>query len=131
MRPPPTSPRRRQAIRRIAVSAALLLAACGGRDGAPAGDAQAQPLTVFAAASLKESMDAAADAFTRDSGQPVQVSYAGSTALARQLERRAPADVFVSADSQWMDWLQERGLIDPDTRSDLLGNTLVLIAPAE
>ena len=131
MQPPPASPRHRPAARWIAVAAALLLAACGGRDATPAGDAQAQPLSVFAAASLKESMDAAADAFTRDTGLPVHVSYAGSSALARQLEQRAPADVFASADSQWMDWLQERGLIDPDTRSDLLGNTLVLIAPAE
>jgi len=131
MQPTPTSPRPRRAIRWIAVAAALLLAACGGHDAAPAGDAQAQPLTVFAAASLKESMDAAADAFAGSTGQPVQVSYAGSSALARQLEQRAPADVFISADSQWMDWLQERGLIDPDTRSELLGNALVLIAPAD
>jgi len=117
---------------------ALLLAACGDR-GTPAadkgGDAVApQPapaLTVFAAASLKESMDAAANAFQQQTGQPVQVSYAGSSALARQIEQRAPADVFVSADTEWMDWLQERDLIDPATRADLLGNTLVLVAPAD
>ncbi len=88
------------------------------------------PLTVFAAASLKESMDAAAARYTRDTGQPVRVSYAASSVLARQIEQRAPADVFVSADLDWMDWLQQRGLIDTATRSDLLGNTLVLVAPA-
>lgn len=131
MRPRPAPPRHRRHARWIAVAAALLLAACGGRDAAPDGDTQPPPLGVFAAASLKESMDAAAEAFTRASGQPVQVSYAGSSALARQLEQRAPADVIMPADSKWMDWLQERGLIDPATRSDLLSNALVLIAPAD
>mgnify|MGYP000868159866 CR=1 FL=1 len=116
-----------------AMALALLLAACARQD-APAETADtaaARPLSVFAAASLKESMDAAADAFGHQTGHPVQVSYAASSALARQIEQQAPADVFVSADSEWMDWLQERDLIDPATRSDLLGNTLVLIAPAD
>jgi molybdate transport system substrate-binding protein len=58
------------------------------------------------------------------------VSYAASSALAGQIEQGAPADVYVSADLEWMDWLQQRGLIDVVTRHDLLGNTLVLIAPA-
>lgn len=117
------------ATRLAGLALALLLAACS-RTAAPDGDADARPLAVFAAASLKESMDAAAAAFERDTGQPVQVTYAGSSALARQIEQRAPADVFVSADQEWMDWLQQRGRIDPATRVDLLGNTLVLIAPA-
>lgn len=89
-----------------------------------------QPLTVFAAASLKESLDAAAAQYQRETGQAVRVSYAASSALARQIEQRAPADVFVSADRDWMDRLQARGLIEPSTRRDLLGNTLVLVAPA-
>lgn len=89
------------------------------------------PITVFAAASLKESMDEAALAFERDTGQAVRVSYAGSSALARQIERGAPADVFVSADLDWMDALQSRGLIDGATRSELLANTLVLVAPRQ
>src|SRR5690606_1844318 len=89
------------------------------------------PLTVFAAASLKESMDDAALAFRRDTGQAVRVSYAGSSALARQIEQGAPADVFVSADLDWMDQLQSKGLIDTATRSALLGNTLVLVAPKD
>lgn len=107
---------------------ALLLAAlfaCAGI--AYAADA---PLTVFAAASLKESLDAAATAFGKQTGQQVVVSYAASSALARQIEQGAPADVFICADVDWMDYLQLRGLIDTTTRHDLLGNTLVLVAPA-
>ncbi len=88
------------------------------------------PLTVFAAASLKESMDEAAVAYQHATGQPVRVAYAASSALARQIEHAAPADVFVSADLDWMDALQRKNLIDVGTRHDLLGNTLVLIAPA-
>ncbi|MCW5746288.1 MAG: molybdate ABC transporter substrate-binding protein [Alphaproteobacteria bacterium] len=110
----------------------LLLAACSRPAPVPATVAQhATPLTVFAAASLKESMDAAAETYRQRTGQAVQVSYAGSSALARQIEQRAPADVFLSADSDWMDWLQERGLIDRASRTDLLGNALVLVAAAD
>lgn len=87
-------------------------------------------LTVFAAASLQESLDAAAKLWTGRSGQPVVVSYAGSAALARQIEQGAPADLFVSADLEWMDHLQARGLVDPATRSLLARNRLVLVAPA-
>lgn len=87
------------------------------------------PLTVFAAASLKESLDEAAAAYEKASAQPVRVSYAASSALARQIEQGAPADVFVSADLEWMDYLQQRKLIDAATRRNLLGNTLVLVAP--
>lgn len=89
-----------------------------------------KPLTVFAAASLKESLDEAATAYQRATGQPVRVSYAASSALARQVEQGAPADVFLSADLDWMDYLERRGLIDTRTRRNLLGNTLVLVAPA-
>jgi molybdate transport system substrate-binding protein len=97
---------------------------------ASAADAPPAPLTVFAAASLKESLDEAATAYQKASGQTVRVSYAASSALARQIEQGAPADVFLSADLEWMDYLQERKLIDPATRKNLLGNTLVLVAPA-
>ena len=89
-----------------------------------------KPITVFAAASLKESMDEAAAKFGQATGQPVVVSYAASSALARQIEQGAPADVFVSADLDWMDELQGKGLIDNASRHSLLGNTLVLVAPA-
>jgi len=87
------------------------------------------PITVFAAASLKESLDEAAAAYQGATGQSVRVSYAASSALARQIEQGAPADVFLSADRDWMDYVQQRGLLDAGSRRDLLGNTLVLIAP--
>lgn len=93
--------------------------------------AQDAPLTVFAAASLKESMDAAAQAYEAETGTPVRVSYAASSALARQVEQGAPADVFFSADLDWMDTLQGKGLVDVSTRRSLLGNTLVLVAPVD
>ena len=107
--------------------AAFLLAACAI---VPVAHAAKAPLTVFAAASLKESMDEAASAYQAATGQEVRVSYAASSALARQIEQGAPADVFISADLDWMDYLQQRGLIDAGTRRNLLGNTLVLVAPA-
>lgn len=92
--------------------------------------AERQPdLTVFAAASLKEAMDEAAAAYQRERGVSVRMSYAASSALARQIEQGAPADVFFSADLQWMDYLQQRGRIDPAARHNLLGNRLVLVAP--
>ena len=90
----------------------------------------APQLTVFAAASLKDAMDEAGAAWQRRSGQVVRTAYAGSSALARQIEQGAPADVFISADQDWMDWLQQRRLIDARSRHDLLGNTLVLVSPA-
>lgn len=86
-------------------------------------------LLVFAAASLQEGLDDAAQGWTARSGQRVRVSYAGSPALARQIERGAPVDVFVSADAAWMDYLQARDLVDPASRFDLAGNSLVLVAP--
>ena len=86
-------------------------------------------LTVFAAASLKESLDEAAAAYQQQTGIRVRVSYAASSALARQIEQGAPADVFVSADLEWMDYLQARNKLDVATRRSLLGNQLVLIAP--
>lgn len=86
-------------------------------------------LTVFAAASLKESLDEAAAAYQQATGTPVRVSYAASSALARQIEQGAPAQVFASADLEWMDYLQQRNLIDVGSRHNLLGNRLVLVAP--
>jgi molybdate transport system substrate-binding protein len=87
--------------------------------------AQAQDVVVFAAASLRDALDEALAAW--DGGTAV-AAYAGSPALARQIEQGAPADLFVSADALWMDHLAARGLIRADTRRDLLGNRLVLIA---
>jgi molybdate transport system substrate-binding protein len=71
------------------------------------------------------------DGFTKESSIPVRFSFAASSTLARQIENGAPADVFLSADVEWMDYLQTRNLIRPDTRHDALGNRLVLIAPAD
>jgi len=84
---------------------------------------------VLAAASLQESLGAAADAWSRKGHPRPQVSFAGSSALARQIEAGAPADLFVSADEQWMDEVQSKGLLRPRTRVSFLRNTLVLIAP--
>lgn len=87
-------------------------------------------LTVFAASSLKEPLDAAAAAYQKENGRKLRISYAASSALARQIEQGAPADVFLSADLEWMDYLQQRKLIDAASRRKLLGNRLVLVAPA-
>jgi len=92
--------------------------------------AGAADVTVFAAASLKESLDAVAREFEAGSGHKVTVSYAASSALAKQIENGAPADLFISADLDWADYLDARKLLAPSTRINLLRNELVLIAPA-
>jgi len=109
----------------LALAAALLAEASG------TGGADERPLVVFAAASLKNALDAAAADFTQTSGTRASISYAASPTLAKQIEAGAPADVFISADLDWMDHLAGRGLIRPETRRNLLGNTLVLVAPAD
>lgn len=93
--------------------------------------AQAADITVFAAASLKNALDEAAKLYQAKSGDKVTISYAASSALAKQIEAGAPADIFFSADLDWMDYLQEKKLIDVASRHTLLGNTLVLIAPED
>jgi molybdate transport system substrate-binding protein len=93
--------------------------------------ARAADLLVFAAASLKEALDEADAAWVKAGGAPVAVSYLASGPLAKQIENGAPADLFISADLDWMDYLQKKQLIRADTRADLLGNSLVLIAPAD
>lgn len=90
--------------------------------------AQATNLVVFAAASLKEALDEQILAFEPDRTRIV-ASYAASSALARQIEHGAPADLFISADADWMDYLAARSLIDGASRTDLLSNRLVLISP--
>jgi molybdate transport system substrate-binding protein len=92
--------------------------------------ALAANVTVFAAASLKEALDQQAKEFAASTGDKVIVSYGASNALARQIEAAAPADVFISADVEWMDYVGKRNLLAAGTRVDLLHNTLVLIAPA-
>lgn len=93
------------------------------------GTADAQ--VVFAAASLKNALDEAVVAYKKERHADVRVSYAASSALARQIEHGAPADLFLSADLDWMDYLDRKGLLAPGTRRNLLGNRLVLIAPTK
>jgi molybdate transport system substrate-binding protein len=93
--------------------------------------AQGKDVVVFAAASLKNALDDAAGQWQRESGKKVVISYAASNTLIKQIEQGAPADMFISADLDWMDYGQQKGLIKPDTRSNLLGNRLVLIAPKD
>ncbi len=97
---------------------------------APA-SAQDQKLVIFAAASLKDALDEVNTAYQHEKGQETATSYAASSTLAKQIEAAAPADVFISADLDWMDYLAKRNLIKPETRANLLGNRLVLIAPAD
>jgi molybdate transport system substrate-binding protein len=87
-------------------------------------------VTVFAASSLTDVLDEIGKAYTADTKVPVRFSYAASSALARQIESGAPADAFVSADQQWMDYLADRKFIQPATRTSVAGNSLVLVAPA-
>jgi molybdate transport system substrate-binding protein len=93
--------------------------------------AAADTVTVFAAASLKDALDEGARAYPAKAGDRIVASYAASSALAKQIEAGAPADLFISADLEWMDYLEQRRLIRSDTRRNLLRNRLALIAPAD
>jgi molybdate transport system substrate-binding protein len=93
--------------------------------------ASAAEIVVFAAASLKEALDDATRAYDSQSGDATKISYAASSTLAKQIEAGAPADMFISADLDWMDYLQQRDLIKSAARRNLLGNRLVVVAPAE
>ncbi len=87
-------------------------------------------ITIFAAASLKDALNKAGYIYVAQTLHPVRFSYGASSALARQIEQGAPADVFISADIDWMDYLAKKNLIVPSTRQNLLTNHLALIAPA-
>ena len=95
------------------------------------GSAQDKRLTVFAAASMKNALDDVNAAFSKATGIKVVTSYAASSALAKQIESGAPADIFMSADLEWMDHVAEKKAIKTDTRVNLLGNKLVLVAPKD
>lgn len=113
--------------RRMLLSQALAvstLAACT-RDETP----RNRELAVFAAASLQEALTTIAASFQQQSGTVVRTVFAGSSQLARQIEQGAPADLFFSADIEWMDWLAERNLVQSEARRIVAGNTLVLIEP--
>jgi len=107
-----------------ALAAVLTLA------GGPA-FAAGKPVTVFAAASLKNALDEVGQAYAARTGGEAKFSYAASSAIARQIENGAPADVYISADSDWMDYLFNKRLIVAASRRDLLTNHLALIAPAD
>jgi molybdate transport system substrate-binding protein len=120
---------RRTVVRRLILAAFAALIAIAG--AAPSGMAQEKTITVFAAASMKNALDDVDTMFTKQSGVKVVASYAASSALMKQIEQGAPADVFLSADVDWMDYGAKHNLIKNDTRLNLLGNRLVLIAPKD
>lgn len=117
----------RKLFGRILVSLLLLLQA----QLTPAAENQREALIVFAAASLTDVLQQLGPQYTRSSGVPVKFSFAASSALAKQIESGAGADVFFSADQEWMNYLDQHNLIKHDSRQDLLGNRLVLIAPRD
>lgn len=101
-----------------------------GASGSPAG-AQDKTITVFAAASMKNALDEIDAAYTARTGVKFSVSYAASSVLAKQIEQGAPADIFVSADTDWMDYAISKKTINAPSRVNLLGNSIVLIAPKD
>ena len=115
-------------MRRFAIGLSAML--IGVTLSAASRDVRPAEITVFAAASLKEALDDQVRQFMAVAPEKVIVAYGASNALARQIEAGAPADVFISADLDWMDYLDQRRRILPGSRVDLLHNTLVLITPA-
>ncbi|HEY1900141.1 MAG TPA: molybdate ABC transporter substrate-binding protein [Steroidobacteraceae bacterium] len=121
-----------KSLTRRALLCAALLLALPATGWAQTGAGGEQPdLMVLAASSLTDALNEIGPAFTAATHRGVKLSYAASSALARQIEAGAPADVFMSADTDWMDYLQARHLIDIRTRHNVLGNRLVLISPAD
>ena len=104
----------------------LLVASSAGAAPAPR-----KPVLVFAASSLTNVVDELDQVFTASTGTPVKASYAASSALAKQIAAGAPADVFFSADTAWVDYLDQRKLLKPGSRHDVVANRLVLIAPQD
>jgi molybdate transport system substrate-binding protein len=120
--------------RRSLLGVAIALAtACGASAVAPlpAASAEAGNVVVFAAASLKNALDDINTEWQKETGKKAAISYGASSALAKQIEAAAPADIFVSADIAWMDDIAKKGMIKPETRKDLLGNEIVLVAPKD
>jgi len=113
---------------RATLLAALLVAPLGCNGSDREGLNEPEVITVFAAASLTEAMTDAAAAYESSTGVDVRLSFGASSTLARQIEEGAPADLYAAADPAWMDHLAERGLIDADSRRDMLTNRLVLIS---
>jgi molybdate transport system substrate-binding protein len=96
----------------------------------PAAETKPPQILVFAAASLTDALQEIGAAYEKTSAVRVKMSFDASSNMARQIEAGAPADVFFSADTEWMDYLQSRNLIQPATRRNVVGNQLVLIAPS-
>lgn len=119
-------PRWTRSLRIVGVAAAMACALLIG----PAA-AQSRDVLVFAAASLKNALDDVNAQFEKATGKRATISYAASSTLAKQIEHGAPADIFISADLDWMDYLARHNLIKPGARKDLLGNELVLVAPKD
>lgn len=117
--------------RRGFIAFALCAALAASITGIPAEAAYAAETVpvVFAAASLKDALDDISAAYKQKTGKAVRISFAGSSTLARQIEQGAPADIFISADLDWMDYLSKKGMIDEASRTNLLGNHIVLVAP--
>ena len=113
----------------ICGAAALAVAAAMAWGTAPPPPAQAQgDVVVFAAASLKDALDAVNAEWQKETGKKATISYAASSVLAKQIEQDAPAQIFISADLDWMDYVEQKKLIKPESRVNLLGNRIVLIA---
>lgn len=115
----------------VGLALVALSEATAGLAGQSAARPSGGPLLVFAAASLGDALAEVDRAFSARTGIPVKESFAASSVLAKQIEAGAPADLFFSADLPWVDYLQQRALLKPGTRRDVLGNELVLIAPAD
>jgi molybdate transport system substrate-binding protein len=116
----------------LALAATLLAFAFTSLAIAADGDAKAgKSIVVFAAASLSDALGEIDKAYTAKTGIEVKTSFAASSALARQIESGAKAEVFFSADEEWMDYLAQRNLLQGKTRHDVVGNRLVMIAPAD
>jgi len=114
----------------IALSRRLALAfGVAALSGLSAAAQEAKPVLFFAAASLQTALNTIGAEWRKETGKQVTFSYAATSVLAKQMEQGAPADLFASADLDWMDWAEARKLIRSETRRALLGNTLVLIAP--
>jgi molybdate transport system substrate-binding protein len=109
----------------VALTSSLILTTTHGAEAAK------PELLVYAAASLTNVMEALGKSYETENGQKVKFSFAASSTLAKQIEAGAKADVLISADTDWADYLQSRNLLKADTRRNLLGNRLVLIAPAD
>jgi molybdate transport system substrate-binding protein len=112
--------------RLLGLAAAAFVVWCPHQAGA-----QDTNLVVFAAASLKNALDSINGQWQKETGKAAKISYAASSALAKQIEQGAPAQIFLSADIPWMDYLEKKDLIKSGTRSNLLGNRIVLIAPID